>query len=275
MNRKDISELITKRLSEINVNLLKKKYENSGLINHLVVDDLLPKEIASKLSLIFPKEKELKYLNGLQEKKYVGVYFTEEQKLIEECLFAFQEENVVKIIGKITSIKDLIGDPDLYAGGVSSMSKGCFLNPHIDNSHDGNFKNYRRLNLLYYTNSSWNPKNDGGELVLYPRGIKNEEIKISCDFNRLVIMRTDNRSLHGVKKIISNDLSRKCISNYYFSENSPSGKKYYHSTSFLGFKNEFIKGPLLILNALFRTSAKKFIYKMTKKSITTKSHRNN
>ena len=274
MNRVDISELILKRLHEIKINILKKKYENSGLINHLIIDDLLPKEIASKLSFEFPKEKELNYLNGLQEKKYVGVYFTEGQKLVEECLFAFQEESVVKTIGEITSIQNLIGDPNLYAGGVSSMSKGCFLNPHIDNSHDKNFKNYRRLNLLYYTNSSWNPKEDGGELVLYPKGIKNEEIKISCDFNRLVIMRTDNRSLHGVKEILSNHLSRKCISNYYFSEASPSGKKYYHSTSFIGFKNQFIKGSLLKLNALFRTSAKKFIYKLTKKSITTNFHRN-
>tara|TARA_A100001011_G_C14316605_1_gene848268 strand:+ start:4644 stop:5471 length:828 start_codon:yes stop_codon:yes gene_type:complete len=274
MNRKDIAQLIVKRLTELKINQLKKKYENSGLINHLVIDDLLPKEIASKLSLDFPKEKDLNYLNGLQEKKYVGVYFTEAQKLIEECLFAFQEKSVVKTIGKITSIKELIGDPDLYAGGVSRMSKGCFLNPHIDNSHDRNFKNYRRLNLLYYTNSSWNPKDDGGELVLYPKGIKNKEIKISCDFNRLVIMRTDNRSLHGVKKILSNDRSRKCISNYYFSESSPSGKKYYHSTSFIGFKKEFIKGSVLILNAFFRTSAKKFIYKLTNKSITTNFHRN-
>ena len=273
MNRKDISELIIKRINELKINFLKKKYENSGLINHLVIDDLLPKEIVSKLSLHFPKEKELNYLNGFQEKKYVGVYFTEAQKMVEECLFAFQEEKVVKTIGKITSIKNLIGDPDLYAGGVSRMNKGCFLNPHIDNSHDKNFKNYRRLNLLYYVNNFWNPEDDGGELVLYPNGIKNREIKISCDFNRLVIMRTDNRSLHGVKKILSDDHSRKCISNYYFSENSPSGKKYYHSTSFLGFKNEFIKGTFLVISGLFRTSAKKFIYKLTKKSITTNFHR--
>ena len=103
-------------------------------------------------------------------------------------------------IGEITNIKNLIGDPELYAGGISSMSKGCFLNPHIDNSHDRNLENYRRLNLLYYVNKHFPPKSGGGELVLYPVGIKNREIKITCEFNRLVIMRTDNQSLHGVKK---------------------------------------------------------------------------
>ena len=90
MNRQDISELIIKRLSELKINQLKKKYENSGLINHLVIDDLLPKEIVYQLSSGFPKEKELNFLNGLQEKKYVGVYFTKEQKLVEECLLILE-----------------------------------------------------------------------------------------------------------------------------------------------------------------------------------------
>ena len=44
--------VIKKTMSIIELSsIVKKKYENSGLINHLVVDDLLPKEIASKLAL--------------------------------------------------------------------------------------------------------------------------------------------------------------------------------------------------------------------------------
>lgn len=87
-------------------------------------------------------------MNALQENKFVGVYFSEKQKLVQECLYAFQEKSILKIISQITNIKNLIGDPELYAGGVSSMSKGCCLNPHIDNSHDRNLENFRRLNLL-------------------------------------------------------------------------------------------------------------------------------
>ena len=89
-----------------------------------------------------------------------------------EALWVFQDlmdilENVIQIISEITNIKTLIGDPELYAGGISSMSKGCFLNPHIDNSHDRNLENFRRLNLLYYVNSEWHAKEGGGELVLF------------------------------------------------------------------------------------------------------------
>ena len=86
-------------------------------------------------------------------------------------------------------------------------------------------------------------------------------------------MRTDNKSIHGVKEILSKTNRRKCISNYYFSKNSPLGKSYYHSTSFRGFKKEFIKGTYLRLNAFARTYAKKVIYKIKRKSISTNYHK--
>ncbi|MCR8540496.1 MAG: 2OG-Fe(II) oxygenase [Prochlorococcus marinus CUG1439] len=273
MNRYDISSLIIQRFNEIGIKYLKEKYEQSGKINHLIIEKVLPNELATNLSEHFPQEKELNHLIGPQENKYVGVHFTDKQKLVEECIYAFQEENLIQIISEITNIKTLIGDPELYAGGISSMSKGCFLNPHIDNSHDRNMENFRRLNLLYYVNNEWHPKEDGGELVLYPNGIKHKEEEIACNFNRLVIMRTDNRSLHGVKIIKSESQRRKCISNYYFSKNSPTGKNYYHSTSFRGFKREFVKGSFLKLNALSRTFAKRLIHKLTKYSVSTGYHR--
>ena len=273
MNRVDISKLIISKLKNLNLEFLENEYVRSGPINHIVIDGLLPREIALKLNDIFPPESELNLFNGVQEKKYVNVNFSKSQKLIEECIYSFQEPCVLDLIGKITRISDLIGDPELYAGGISSMSEGCFLNPHIDNSHDRNLENYRRLNLLYYVNKDWISDNSGGELILYPKGIKKEEIKIPCKFNRLVIMRTDNRSLHGVNKVISKNNRRKCVSNYYFSKTSPLNKDYYHSTSFRGFKKEYVKGTFLRINALSRTFAKKIIYKLTGKSISTNYHK--
>ena len=80
MNRHDISKLIIERLNEIGINYLKKKYEQSGKINHLIIEKVLPNEIATKLSEYFPKEEELNHLNGPQENKYVGVHFTNKQK---------------------------------------------------------------------------------------------------------------------------------------------------------------------------------------------------
>ena len=84
MNRHDISKLIIERLNEIGINYLKKKYEQSGKINHLIIEKVLPNEIATKLSEYFPEEEELNHLVGPQENKYVGIYFTNKQKLVDE-----------------------------------------------------------------------------------------------------------------------------------------------------------------------------------------------
>lgn len=275
MDRVEIAKLILSRLQNIEYKYLKQKYKESGTINHLVIDNLLPHDLACKLSISFPPEKELVFLNKLQEIKYIGVNFSKSQKIVEECLYAFQDHSVIEAVSFITGIKNIMGDPELYAGGISSMSNGCFLNPHIDNSHDRTMDKYRRLNLLYYVNKKFNSASDGGELILYPKGIKKEEIKLTCDFNRLVIMRTDNKSLHGVNKINSKLNRRKCISNYYFSKESPSGNNYYHSTTFRGFKRQYIKGTLLRINGLSKTYIKKIIYKLTKKSISTDHHKKN
>ena len=46
------------------------------------------------------------------------------------------------------------------------MGRNGFLNPHIDNSHDGDIRLYRALNLLYYVFPSWQRSN-GGNLELW------------------------------------------------------------------------------------------------------------
>ena len=275
INRKKISELIVEKIKKEGIEKLSLKYFNSGKINFLIIKNLLPMELADQLSKNFVIQNKMVHLNEIQENKYVGVYFQNNEKIVEEALYSFQEDNVIKIISKITNICDLTGDKELYAGGISSMSKDCFLNPHIDNSHNRLMTKYRRLNLLYYVNKDWDSNKDGGELVLYPDGINGKQILIANDFNSLVIFRTDNRSFHGVNPVKSETNRRKCISNYYFSNASPLGKKYYHSTSYIGFKGQFLKGSYLKANGITRTIFKKIIFKLFKKSISTGLHKDN
>ena len=272
MDRTEIARLIKTRLEQIGIEQLKEDYQQSGPINHIIIDNLLPSDVAHQLCEKFPPESQLTQLNARQEKKYVGVEFLKNQKLIEECIYAFQDERILNSFTNICAIDDLIGDPELYAGGISSMSRTCFLNPHIDNSHDRLKKHYRRLNLLYYVSNNFSPC-DGGQLLLYPNGIKFEPIEIDSRFNRLVVMRTDNKSLHAVKEVTSSASRRMCISNYYFSKSSPLGKKYYHSTSFRGFPGELKKDIALRLSAIARTSIKTMTGDIIGRYINTGRHR--
>ena len=273
MNRKEIASLIVKRIEEISIKKLQNQYRNSSKINHIIIDDLLPLEIALKLDNHFPEKQNLSLLSGPQERKYVAVDWESKSKLVEECLYAFQDQRIINTISKVCQIEDLYGDPELYAGGVSFMNKGCFLNPHIDNSHDRLREKYRRLNLLYYVSTSLSNISDGGDLLLFPNGLKFDEIKISAKFNRLVIMRTDNKSIHAVNPIQSSVAIRKCISNYYFSLSSPLSYDYYHSTSFRGFRGEKYKDFYLRLNAKLRTSIKSISGNLFGKFISTGHYR--
>jgi len=231
-------------------------WNQSGSIKYLIIDNFLPESVAYELFMSFPSNDNMTLRQGTQEKKYISAEFPPDSSLVENCLYAFQEQPVIDCISKICQIPDLQGDPELYAGGISSMVEGCFLNPHIDNSHDRFQKKYRRLNLLYYVSADWDSDAEGS-LQLWPNGLKGEPITIPSKFNRLVIMATDKKSIHSVSKISRQSESRRlCISNYYFSITSPSNNSYYHSTSFYGFPGEILKNCSLRLSSITRTIIK-------------------
>jgi len=254
-SRQQISHLISNKLSQ-NSDHYQKVWANSGKLKFLIIDNLLPESLADQIYKCFPSNENMVLRQGPQERKFISVSFPRECSLVEDCLYAFQDTDVICSLANICSIPDLHGDPELYAGGISSMDTGCFLNPHIDNSHDRLRQNYRRLNLLYYVSPSWNSQTEGC-LQLWPDGLKEEPVIISSLFNRLVIMATDRKSIHSVSKIISpGEHRRLCISNYFFSPISPENLEYYHSTSFRGFPDEQRKDLLLRFGGNLRTALK-------------------
>ena len=152
--------------------------------------------------------------------------------VLEEIVYAFQNPRVVKLVAEITGIQEMIPDDRLYAGGISLMALGNFLNPHLDNSHDKDRQLYRVLNLLYYVSPDWSHE-DGGNLELWDDGPKQPQREITSCFNRLAIMATHQRSWHSVSEV-KVDRSRCCVSNYYFSHQPLENHDYFHVTSFRG-----------------------------------------
>jgi Rps23 Pro-64 3,4-dihydroxylase Tpa1-like proline 4-hydroxylase len=194
------------------------------------IDDLLPVEIAGQIAAAFPPVEQMRLLDSFRERKYTSKSLDKFDSLIADITFAFQDERVIKKVAQLTGVKDAVGDPHLYAGGISAMARGHFLNPHIDNSHDGEQKNYRVLNLLYYITPDWKPEN-GGNLELWDEKVT-EAVEIPSLFNRLVLMSTNDKSWHSVNEV-KTDAVRRCISNYYFSPHSPNGYETSHVTYFM------------------------------------------
>jgi Rps23 Pro-64 3,4-dihydroxylase Tpa1-like proline 4-hydroxylase len=213
-----------------------------GRVRAAIIDDLLPVEIASEIFGRFPSAERMSPKISIKERKHVGVQMDAFDPLIEEVVYAFQDRRVVTLIGEITGLKALEPDAELYAGGISLMSKGGYLRPHLDNSHDGDRRRYRVLNLLYYVTPGWSEE-QGGCLQLWDRGPTGEPRTVPSLFNRLVVMATDHRSWHSVSDIVG-DRVRCCVSNYYFSTISPGPRQYFHATSF---RSESRSRPLVDL----------------------------
>src|SRR5262249_21171338 len=140
--------------------------EKSIPTHFCAVDDLLPVELAERIAAVFSETGGVRLMGSFWVKKVNLKSLDKFDPLIADVTFAFQDPKVVELVSEITDIKDAVGDPHLYAGGISAMTEGHFLNPHIDNSHDGDQRNYRVLNLLYYVTPDWQAEN-GGNLELW------------------------------------------------------------------------------------------------------------
>ncbi len=229
--REELVKLIVERLGR-DAEAISRDFASEREIptRFCAIDDLLPEEIALKFDASFPASSEMRLLDTFREKKFTSKSLDKFDPLIADITFAFQDERVIEKVAEVTGIKDAVGDPHLYAGGISAMERGHFLNPHIDNSHDGEQKNYRVLNLLYYITPDWKAEN-GGNLELWDEKVK-RPVEIPSLFNRLVLMSTNDKAWHSVNEV-KTDGTRRCISNYYFSPHSPNGYETTHVTYFM------------------------------------------
>ncbi len=232
--KKQIVDLIYNRLKK-NKDVLTKSFKsNSNLTStkYCILDNLLPEDLIYRTYIDFPEEDMWFYRNSFRERKLTFAKLNELSSPLPEMVTdSFHDPKILNLVGEIVKINNLKADNSLYAGGLSKMNQSHFLNPHIDNSHNADRSRYRRLNLLFYITPDI-CENDGGNFELWDKHVKTP-LKIPSKFNRLIIMETTPTSWHSVDPVKS-DISRCCVSNYYFTIDSPLEKDYYHVTSFYG-----------------------------------------
>lgn len=249
MNRTDIANHIIDKLHDAREQL-QQQWADSGSVSHFYIDDVLPETLAHKIRAAYPEGHTMRTRRSLRELKHVAAQMDRYDPILEEALFAFQDSRVVALVEAITGLRALQPDELLYAGGISMMSKGHFLNPHLDNSHDKNRELYRVLNLLYYVSPDWRLEN-GGNLELWPQGVGGKPITLESRFNRLVVMITNRGSWHSVSPVLVDDL-RCCVSNYYFSKLPADAQDYFHITSFRGRPEQPVRDLVLQADAALR-----------------------
>ena len=224
-------------------------------IGYFFVDDLLPVEIASEINAVFPKSEDMMLKKSLREDKYIAAQMNLYNPILEEIIYAFQDQRIVALISEICGLNEVFPDENLYAGGLSMMGYKQFLNPHLDNSHDKDRAFWRVLNLLYYVTPNWE-ESYGGNLELWPAGLQQKQTTINSKFNRLVVMVTHDKSLHSVSPVVF-DGFRCCISNYYFSKKPVFETDKFHVTSFRGRPENKFTDAILKIDTFLRMNLRK------------------
>ena len=256
VDRAQLADLIVERLDR-EIDRLVEEFQEPGRIASCQVRDLVPAEIAREICEHFPASEAMVLKRSIKENKHVAAQMDAFHPLLEEAVYAFQDPRVVERISRIPGLRALEPDVDLYAGGISAMSKGAYLRPHLDNSHDRDRQRYRVLNLLYYVTPDWQ-ESYGGSLQLWDDGPRGRPRTIPSLFNSLVIMLTNKGSWHSVSEV-QHDGRRCCVSNYYFSSISPDEKDYFHATSFRGEPGQVSADLVMRADNALRTTVLKLL----------------
>ena len=256
LSKEYLSELIVDRLQEKMMELQSNYQMTSSEIGYFICDDLLPADVAMEIWEKFPNTDKLSKNKSLRESKHVGSNVDDFDPLMKSIIYAFQSQRVVRLIEEIVNCSDLIPDKSLYAAGLSSMSKGNFLLPHLDNAMNHDRTLWRHFNLLYYV-SPGREEEDGGNFELWPNGPGLERLTINAKFNRLVLMNCNDDSWHSVSPVKS-DLIRACLSSYYFSKNKPREDSRFHVTSFRDKDQGSLTDNFLKIDSGIRNLVRKF-----------------
>ncbi|VEH35271.1 2OG-Fe(II) oxygenase [Legionella sainthelensi] len=216
--RNELTDLILKRLNETKEHLKQQFFleHHIKVARHFVLDNLLPTELAESIYASFPQSNDMRSLSISGKLKLKYSHLRDVPSILQDINFAMQDPKIVAVIEDITEIKNQIPDPSPYAGGISTLLKGYYINPHLDLSHDVDSKYYRTVNVLYYVSPNWQVEY-GGNYELWDCAIKNR-IVVPNFFNRMLVMETNRSSWHAVNTVTS-DEPRCCVFNYFFLSN--------------------------------------------------------
>ncbi len=227
ITKEQLTDLIFNRLHESSDQLKQQFFLEHPIkvARHFILDKLLPDDIVLEIYRNFPKPEQMSLLSSSGEIKSKYCHFKDSAAIVQNILLATQDPKVVAAVEEITEIKKQFADRSSIAGGISVLTKGYYLNPHLDISHDVETEQYyRSVNFLYYVSPDWKREN-GGNLELWDDTVK-YCIEIPSLFNRLVVMETNTSSWHAVNPVLIK-APRSCVFNYYFSEQSPEGENYF------------------------------------------------
>lgn len=209
---------------------LKKEYHSKTPFKYIVFEDFFPRDIAESIHEEYPTIENgawdgTTYLD--QKNKFQKTTF-EDSSIMTDVFKELNSEPLLEWLQSLTDFEEkLIGDQELFGGGLHQSINGAFLNVHIDYNIHPKTKFHRRLNLLVFMNKEWKDEYEG-HLELWDLGNNQKKLleKIAPSFNRCVIFETNEISYHGHPKPLNTPahVNRKSLATYYYSKSRPSNE---------------------------------------------------
>jgi 2OG-Fe(II) oxygenase superfamily len=207
---------------------LAERFARREPFRHVVIDDFLAPDFAGRLLAEFPPFERGNALNEngelankatIERIRGLGEAYSELDDLV-------RSPALLDLVGRITSIPDLLYDPWYFGGGTHENRPGQDLDPHIDFNRHPIEGWHRRLNLIVYLNPEWDDA-WGGSLELHsdPRSPDDRITLITPLFNRCVIFETTEASWHGFERIVpagnGSVRSRRSVALYFYTRERP------------------------------------------------------
>ncbi|WP_235727017.1 2OG-Fe(II) oxygenase [Hymenobacter siberiensis] len=193
--------------------------------HYLVYDNFLTPEAAEQLLAAYPDVTTgnwdgTTYIN--QKNKFALTKFGAEHPLLQKAFDELNSEKFLHFVEGVTGIPNLIGDDELFGGGLHQSVTGAFLDVHVDFNYHQTTRHHRRMNAIVYMNKDWQ-KDYNGYLELWDMKTKKQLENIAPLFNRCVIFETNEVSYHGHPKPLAapGGLTRKSMAVYYYTTERP------------------------------------------------------
>jgi Rps23 Pro-64 3,4-dihydroxylase Tpa1-like proline 4-hydroxylase len=222
------------------INLLRKQFLNSKPFNFIIIDNFLDnfylQQVEHELRTMpnenwYDKSTNFQDINNepdtiVQTKKIALNIRQQIPDKSNKVIDLFSSKDIIEFIEEITDIKNLQTDPNLIGGGIHKTSTNGHLSIHCDFNIHPETQKHRRINALLYLNSNWIPSYQG-ELELWETDMSKCACKIPPLFNRLVIFRITDQSLHGAPEPWKAPINypRLSFAFYYYTDDRPDNEK--------------------------------------------------
>jgi hypothetical protein len=205
-----------------------REFSSARPFRHVVMDNFLAPGRCDELMSEFPRFQAASAINERGETgrkavvtdiPRVGPAYARFDRMIRGPQF-------LEWIGRVSSIPNLLYDPEYVGGGTHENLDGQDLDPHVDFNYHPRRHWHRRLNLIVFLNPEWRAEWGGClELMADPwtaEGSRDARVVVPVA-NRAVLFETTERSWHGFKRIHlpPGHTARRSLAIYLYTEDRP------------------------------------------------------